>query len=277
MHTMDDTIADSFPASDPPSWTGVTGVTSAHDTGRHGKKDSYNYEHFSANAINLESFSSPKVGEKMPNLTFMTLENKPVNLYDLLKTRTVLITASLTCPMFNSNVEGLAQLADTFHGVRFMLLYVREAHPGENIPPPKNMMEKITRAIKLKSSLPEPMDVYVDYIDGSGHKILGGFPNCVFVLNTDATVYYRSNWFNPDELSKALTNFRNIPMYESDDGISLPQIPPIGQAFKVLKNSGLHAVWDFTKSVPQLMVKRLQLKHRIEHKTPTPDDVDDAV
>jgi hypothetical protein len=42
----------------------------------------YNYEGFSSNTYNLNSFSDPDLGSKAPDFLFSTVDNKIVNLLD---------------------------------------------------------------------------------------------------------------------------------------------------------------------------------------------------
>ena len=77
-----------------------------------------------------------KHGDMVPNHKIYTDDGAPTSVHDLINDKPVmLITGSITCPM---TIGSLADIAD-FQGaagdkIDIVMIYVREAHPGENFP-----------------------------------------------------------------------------------------------------------------------------------------------
>ena len=97
----------------------------------------YNYKFFDSSVYGLDPFVNvaPRVGECAKDFTALGLDGKPIKLSDFKGKRIILETGSLTCPMFGGNIEGMNRLAEQFtdKNTVFLMLYVREAHPGGKI------------------------------------------------------------------------------------------------------------------------------------------------
>lgn len=80
--------------------------------------------------------------------------------------------------------------------VRFVTMYVREAHPGERVSQPKSFEEKMrhARAYAHRDEIPWP--VVVDDLDGSVHRRLGRLPDVAYVVDESGTVAARTLWSN---------------------------------------------------------------------------------
>ena len=114
----------------------------------------------------------------------------------------VLETGSRTCPVYDSKGTTMDDLHRQYAGrARIALLYVREAHPGERVPPHAHLEEKIARA----KELPVRRRVYVDDHAGTLHQVLGLHPNAVYIIGTDGLIAHFSLWNNPTEVGASLT------------------------------------------------------------------------
>ena len=119
----------------------------------------------------------------------------------------LLVFGSRTCPVTESGADGLKELHATFGAkVRFVMVQVREAHPGEAIPQPHTLEEKTRRAGSLKAHHGLPFEVAVDDIDGTLHRSLGARPNGAYVLDPSGTILFRAQWGNETQaIGEALT------------------------------------------------------------------------
>ncbi|MBZ0276634.1 MAG: redoxin domain-containing protein [Anaerolineae bacterium] len=112
----------------------------------------------------------------------------------------LLVFGSETCPVTESGAEGLKQLYATYgKKIRFVMVTVREAHPGQTIRQPKTFEEKMRRAVSLKNRHNLPFDVAADDIDGEFHRTLGSRPNSAYVIDPSGTIIFRAQWANETE------------------------------------------------------------------------------
>jgi peroxiredoxin len=109
----------------------------------------------------------------------------------------LLVFGSTTCPVTESAADGLKQLYATYgNKVRFVMVKVREAHPGKTIVQPQTIEEKRRHAVDLKNHHNLPFEVAVDDIDGTFHRSLGSRPNSAYVIDPSGTILFRAQWAN---------------------------------------------------------------------------------
>lgn len=115
-----------------------------------------------------------------------------------------LVFGSRTCPVTESAAPGLKRL-HTIYGdrIRFVMVNVREAHPGVKIPQPQSPELKQLRAADLKAHLDLPFEVAADDIDGSLHRALGARPNSAFIIDPYGDIVFRAQWANVTEAIEA--------------------------------------------------------------------------
>jgi hypothetical protein len=102
----------------------------------------YNYSNFKPDYYNFTEFKGAKAGEKALDFDAYGLDGEKVKLSDFLGTWLVLETGSFSCPMYVGNIHKMNRLAKKFKDVRFLVLYVREAHPGSSVPPSNQLRKK---------------------------------------------------------------------------------------------------------------------------------------
>ena len=120
---------------------------------------------------------APRVGECAKDFTALGLDGKPIKLSDFKGKRIILETGSVTCPMFGDNIEGMNRVAEQFtdENTVFLMLYVREAHPGGKMPAHQSQGDKISAASST-AELAHPNRIFlVDDIEGSIHRGGGSF------------------------------------------------------------------------------------------------------
>ena len=132
------------------------------------------------------------------------MEGNPVYLTDLLDRRLVLEFGSLTCPIFQGRRAAMRALSERYPNNRFIVFYVREAHPGETTPHHASQQKKLQNACLLRHRHGEERDVFVDFLDGKVHRLLGEMPNSVFVIDTDRALKFYSEWNDVVALDHAL-------------------------------------------------------------------------
>ena len=109
----------------------------------------------------------------------------------------LLVFGSLTCPVTESAAGGLKQLYASYgNKVRFVMVKVREAHPGQTIRQPQTFEQKLRHAVDLKNHHGLPFEMAVDDIDGTFHRTLGSRPNSAYVIDPSGTIIFRAQWAN---------------------------------------------------------------------------------
>lgn len=92
--------------------------------------------------------------------------------------------------------------------VEFLILYVREAHPGERgyraYSQPRDFGGKLAYARALARSEELPGPVLVDGMDEAVHRRYGGLPNMVYVVDKAGDVAYKATWTQAEEIDRVL-------------------------------------------------------------------------
>lgn len=217
----------------------------------------YNYSAFSPDDYDFDTETGPGIGEKAPDLTLTTLDGTPHRLLDFPGDFLVLEMGSITCPLFQSRRPGMQGLSRDMPGVTHAVLYVREAHPGDLIPPHRSQSDKLACAAHLRDRDGEGRLILVDDLDGTAHRALGEMPNAVFILNRNGCVVFRSDWNNPAATRRALLALREGRPAEVKSWFR-PARP--ATALRTLRQAGRGSASDFLRGLPFLiwtnMIKR---------------------
>jgi peroxiredoxin len=211
---------------------------------------SYNYEHFSLRQRTLDHLGGVDVGEVAPDFTATRLDGTEVKLSEYRGMPVVLETGSVTCPMYVKNIEAMNALAFRYPEVAFLVLYVREAHPGERIEPHRNAEQKTDAARVVTTEEREGRTVLIDDLVGTAHYQYGAMPNTVHVIDADGVVAYRALW---NDSAAVETVLQRLPGNREIASIRAP-FRPAGPAtlLRVLRRAGWRALWDFAKAFPSL-------------------------
>jgi hypothetical protein len=169
-------------------------VTLTHDT--------YRFEHPTI-AMVLSDMripgTDPGPGDPIPAFRVVTTDGVTIDNADLRRDGrpTLLVFGSLTCPVTESAGDGLRELHARFGDrVRFLLVNVREAHPGDATPQPHTEHEKHEHASRLKDHHRLGFDVASDDLDGSLHRAFGPRPSSAYLVDPSGEITFRAHWSN---------------------------------------------------------------------------------
>lgn len=166
--------------------------------------DSYRFDTLTLSMIMADArFGRGELGpgDPIPEFDLATVDGGRFRSSDITAGKPVLMVfGSSTCHMTDSAVPGLKRLQQRFgDDVRFVLVNVREAHPGELVPQPRSDAEKHERAQALRGKHVLPFEVAVDDIDGTVHRRFGPKPNSAYLLGPDGTVWFRAHWASDEK------------------------------------------------------------------------------
>jgi hypothetical protein len=220
----------------------------------------YNYRHFKARDYEFVRELGPSVGAEL-DFEARDLEGHVVRLRGLRGRPVVLETGSITCGIYADKVHRWRKIAAQHPEATFLLLYVREAHPGGRTDAHQCVQEKREAAAKLPDEWGEWRKIWLDDIEGTVHRRLGSLPVMMYVLNAQGRIVLRANWSDPDAAREALESLhRSVDPADITVRDSLPN-PVI--ALRGLYIGGLRAVWDFALALPFLIPKRLRYRQHL--------------
>lgn len=216
----------------------------------------YNYTYFSLGDRTLDRLGGPQVGEPAPDFLATDLEGTEVRLSDFRGRFVVLEAGSATCPMYERGITVMNALAYRFPEVAFLLLYTREAHPGEHLGPHRTQAEKTAAAGLLRRADREGRRILVDDLAGHAHRAYGAMPNTVHLIDPHGTVVFRSMWNDPPVVETALAQ-----ALAGGDPAGLrprfrPAPPPV--LWRILHRAGRQALRDFVRAFPKVSWEHLK-------------------
>ena len=90
------------------------------------------------------------------------------------------------------------------HGVTFVFVYTREAHPGERYPHLTSLEQKIRHArdMVVRDGLRRPM--LVDDLEGTVHHAYGRLPNMTYIVGGGGRLLYRASWTDAENIGLVL-------------------------------------------------------------------------
>jgi len=223
----------------------------------------YNYRHFGPEYYDFRTFDGPEPGDDAPDFEAVTLEGETVEFSEFKGSWVVLETGSITCPITDSKVHVMDELQKQFEDVEFMLLYTREAHPGEHYDAHDSFEDKLERARTFAAEYDVERTVLVDDVEGTAHRKYGGMPNSVHVVNPDGVVVMRGDWNDVQTVKRVLENRDENRIYERDIYRGRPVFSTQKKGIvRVLLDAGPRAVWDFIKNAPTLALMHLKKEFR---------------
>jgi peroxiredoxin len=172
----------------------------------------YNYRTFTRDLILKDLAKSkfaggPGPGEHAPEFDGRTLAGDNVELENYRGEKNVVLTfGSATCPMTAASIDGLNELYEEYNGddVQFLFCYVREAHPGDDLPAHRSEEDKIAAAELLREQEEIEMPIIVDDLKGTIHKKYGRMPNATFLIDESGRIAFRCLWTQAGVLSEAI-------------------------------------------------------------------------
>lgn len=221
-------------------------------------RDSYRHAHFQRAQLSRADAAfggGGAPGGLFPDFELTDIVGNKVRLDHLLGLPTVIIAVSVTCPMAASAMPVLRRLDESYGSrARIVLLYVREAHPGESFPQPETMTEKRLHAREFRERDAVPWLVLVDDLDGTVHRALDFKPNAAVFLDADGTVVYRSLWANDRRAMQR--GFETLLDRAQEPGQRqshlVPMLTGLGTMHEVISEAGPQARRDMLREAAPL-------------------------
>ena len=220
----------------------------------------YNYQHFNPKDYDFSIFEGPKAGEQYIDFQAFTTDGRGVSLSEYLDKPIVMETGSITCPMYANTTKEMNKLQKEYPNVHFLLLYIREAHPGERTKATHTIQDKLEHAKLTQLYYNETRTILVDSIDGAAHKLYGSMPNMTYVIGKNGIVKFRANWTNIDALKTVLKSIEEDTIEKKDFYEVVKPKPWI--AIRTLLIGGFSAMIEFFMGLPQLMRQHKEVKSK---------------
>jgi thiol-disulfide isomerase/thioredoxin len=192
-------------------------------------------------------------GDSFPSFELLTTNGDHLVNNDVFGHKPVLVIfGSMTCPMTASAAPSVQELYDEYGDrVDFIMLYVREAHPGEHFTQSETMEEKLKHARALEELYDIQWTVGADNINGDLHRALDPKPNAAYLMNSEGIILFRSLWAaDRDALRQALdaATAGRAPERKQSETVLGPVIRAMGQVQEVMKRGGPQAVSDLWRA-----------------------------
>lgn len=140
-------------------------------------------------------------------------------------------------------------------GFQFFVVYVREAHPGENYPHHTSLKQKLAHASKLRElEKVHEIPILVDDFQGTIHYAYGLLPNMVYLIDREGAVVYKSDWSDAVELDEMCSSLirldqmknKKVPIIRKGISERLHWIPmDAAERERVYRRSGEKAIQDY--------------------------------
>ena len=78
--------------------------------------------------------------------------------------------------------------------VRSVLLYTREAHPGEHYRHHSSMEDKRRHARAFQAEFSVRRQILLDELEGTAHRAYGMLPNMTWIIGTSGVIHYKAAW-----------------------------------------------------------------------------------
>ena len=159
------------------------------------------------------------IGSQVPDFTFFDPNGTPINLETVLTNGkpVFIMSGSLTCPVFRSNVSGLNDLILAYgDDINFLVAYCVEAHPENDLSPysgdvwptnsninngilydqPKTYGERLDLVNVVLSSVTINCDILVDSPCNDFWLNYGEAPNRAYLIDPTGQVVVSHGWFD---------------------------------------------------------------------------------
>jgi hypothetical protein len=170
----------------------------------------------------------------------------------------LLVFGSNTCPMTAAAAGPLQRLHDEFGDhIRFVVVEVREAHPGASLGQARTREEKAGQARLLHERLGGGFTVAVDDLDGSLHTTFDPKPNATYLVDADGRLVFRSIWASDERgLRDALASVvaGRAPRRSESRRMVGPLLASMGHIDGVLRVAGPGAARDLLRAAPPMLL-----------------------
>lgn len=229
----------------------------------HSQTQRYNYEHFMPDTLmedveRIEKPEHPAPGEPAPDFSLKDTDGKEWHLHNLHNLPVILFTGSGTCPLTQGCLPGLKDLYEEYgERCQWLMLYVREAHPGEHLPAHKSYEQKRDQAEYFRRVEDIPWPILVDDLEGKVHKQYGLLANAVFIIDLDGRVSFAGGIAHAPTLREALEHLfaQNLRGVVPEDEDNTPHwMGPAVYGWKAIERGGEISKRDMGKRMPSLPV-----------------------
>jgi hypothetical protein len=220
----------------------------------------YLYDHVSRHVLMEDmafSDDAPRPGERMPGFDLLLADGGRIDTRDFTHRKPLLlVTGSLSCPMTASTSPMLKEMYQEFgQDIDFVMLMVREAHPGEQLEQPRSLDQKRANAHALQARDGLPFPIAIDDVDGSVHQAFDCKPNAAWLADAEGTIIYRALWVGDEEgLLQALdAAVRGVRPQRQDSSSRIGAMAMgIGKMGEMTERSGPRARQDLWRSAPPM-------------------------
>jgi peroxiredoxin len=226
----------------------------------------YNYDTFTKDLLvkdlaSTKAFAGgPEPGERAPDFEAKTLDGESIRLSDYEGEKNVVLTfGSVTCPMTAGSIGGLNRLYEEYNGdeVQFLFVYVREAHPGDEVPAHRTIEHKERAAELLREEEEIEIPIIVDDVKGSIHRKYGKLPNSTYMIDKSGRVAFRALWTKPRVVEAALEELlerqeeRDVEhaIVRGGEDRSFPITYSVLHSHRALDRGGRKALRDFRQAM----------------------------
>jgi thiol-disulfide isomerase/thioredoxin len=218
--------------------------------------NNYRYNRFTTNLLFADlqfRQGAAAPGDRVPPFELITISGKRLVNEDLFGDKPVLfVFGSMTCPMTASSAPSIQKLYKEFgERVDFIMLYVREAHPGENYAQAESIEDKLESARALQSFYGINWTVAVDTLDGDLHRALDPKPNAAYLVSSKGEILFRSLWAaDYDALHLALGDAADGKALRRTQSTRLfgPVVRAMGMVREVMRRGGPQAERDLWRA-----------------------------
>jgi len=167
-------------------------------------------------------------------------------------------------------VPPLTELYEKYRsrGFAFFIVYVREAHPGENFPHHASFEKKLEHAEKLREvENVNEIPILIDDIHGTTHRAYGLLPNMVYLIDREGTVVYKSDWSDADELDGVCTGLLRFTLGRNESGPNSDHSPRYFRTAPLDSYGSVHAREDYRRSGEKAIQDYLNAKGNLPYAT----------
>ena len=218
--------------------------------------NAYRYQRFTTRLLMRDLRFDAKAagpGDAIPAFQLITTNGDCLDNHAVFGDKPVLfIFGSMTCPNTASAAPSVQDLYEEFgKRINFIMVYVREAHPGEHFRQAQTMQEKLEHARSLKAFYNIEWTVVADNIDGELHRALDPKPNSAVLVGKDGKIQFRSMWAaDKDALRQALESASaGLELQRNQStALVLPVVRGMGMVKEVMERGGPQAVSDLWRA-----------------------------
>ncbi len=246
----------------------TTPKIASHDSSseRPSKGSDYRFEHLNLGLFLQDArFSRTALvpGDRLPDATLFDLDGREVSLRSLAAGRPIaMVTGSTTCPATASAMPDLNGLEERYGDrVQFVLLQVREAHPGAEVGQPHTLRDKVQHAQLTRDVYAVGWPVLVDDIDGTLHRQLDTKPNSLHIIGADGEILYRALFAGDAGVENAIAAIAAGEQLTKKSSQSLlPVLNSVGFMHDTVVDAGAGAYSDMVKTAPPMVAVALGAK-----------------